>query len=440
MKNRTHQLTNLLAFKGKICIDSRRAEPGAVFFALKGENFDGNRFAAEALKAGCTKAVVDDPNLNINDQYIIVDDVLSFLQEIAKDYRKQLNIPILGITGTNGKTTTKDICQAVLSTSFKSFATQGNLNNHIGVPVTLLSLKQEHNMAIIELGANHVGEIAALSEIVRPTHGLITNIGKAHLEGFGSVDNIEKAKSELYQFVQQQQGVLFVNGDDQRMSKYAETSNAITYGKKPDFHCSGTITNHLPFIEISFTANKNFGTLKKKASGKIATQLTGSYNFGNVMAAITIGLYFGVPVKEIILAIEGYVPKNNRSQIVQTPKNIVLMDAYNANPTSMLAALENFKLIKDQPKAVFLGDMLELGDDAKNEHEKIVKYLHQHPSWLKVLVGNNFQSVASGHEGLTTFSNAAEATDWLKNHPVSGHQILIKGSRGIQMEQLLKYL
>jgi len=440
MKNHHHQIFDLLALNGNICIDSRRAGNGSVFFALKGENFDGNRFAAKALKAGCAKAVVDDPNLNINDQYILVNDVLSFLQEIAREYRKKLNIPFLGITGTNGKTTTKELCQAVLSKSFNSFATKGNLNNHIGVPVTLLSLKPGHNFAVIEMGANHVGEIEALSEIVRPTHGLITNIGKAHLEGFGSVDNIEKAKTELYRFVQKQGGTIFVNGDDPRMIKYAGTKNAVTYGKDTGFHCSGTIMQNIPFLEVAFETNKDFGNLKEKASGIIKTKLTGSYNFGNVMAAITIGLYFGVPLKEVIQAIEGYTPRNNRSQIVQTQTNTLLMDAYNANPTSMIAALENFQLIKNEPKAVFLGDMLELGDDSKKEHEQIVKYLRQHPSWLKVLVGKHFQSVASDQNDLATFSNTAEAAKWLKNHPVSGHQVLIKGSRGVQMEQLLKYL
>ncbi len=440
MKNQNHQLLNLLTLKGKICIDSRKAENGAIFFALKGDNFDGNRFAADALKAGCVKAVIDDPAFKKNDQYILVDDVLSFLQEMAKDYRKKLAVPFLGITGTNGKTTTKELCQLVLSRSFNSFATQGNLNNHIGVPVTILALKHPHDLAVIEMGANHVGEIAALSEIAMPTHGLITNIGKAHLEGFGSLDNIEKAKTELYRFVKKQEGTLFVNGDDERMIKYADYPNAVTYGKQPDFHCIGTITKHIPFLEISFETHKDFGALKGKTSGTIKTKLTGSYNFGNVMAAITIGLYFGVPLKDVIQAIEGYTPQNNRSQIVKTQKNTVLMDAYNANPTSMVAALENFQLIKNQPKSVFLGDMLELGEDAEKEHEQIVKWLNQHPSWVKVLVGNNFQSVTSGHNDVTTFLNATEAATWLKDQPVSGHHILIKGSRGIQMEQLLKYL
>ena len=440
MKNQINQLLKTLARNGKICTDSRQAESGAVFFALKGDSFDGNRFAADALKDGCEKAVIDDPAFKIDDRYILVDDVLSFLQDLAKEYRSHLSIPFLGITGTNGKTTTKELCQAVLSRSFDSYATQGNLNNHIGVPVTLLSLKKQHEMAVVELGANHVGEIEALSEIARPTHGLITNIGKAHLEGFGSVDNIEKAKTELYRFVQKQEGTLFVNGDDPRMIKYAGSKNTVSYGKDPGFHCSGTIMQNVPFLEVAFETNKGFGTLKEKASGTIKTKLTGSYNFGNVMAAITIGLYFGVPLKEVIQAIEGYTPRNNRSQIVQTRTNTVLMDAYNANPTSMLAALENFKLIKDKPKAVFLGDMLELGDNARKEHEQIVNYLHQHPGWIKILVGNNFQSVASDQNDLTTFVNAAAAAEWLKDHPLSGHHILIKGSRGIQMEQILKHL
>ncbi len=440
MKNQVHQLLEVISRSGKICTDSRKAEPEAVFFALKGEQFDGNRYAADALNAGCKLAVIDDPAFKKNEQYMLVEDVQSFLQEAAKSYRALFSVPFLGVTGTNGKTTTKELCQAVFSKSFNSFATTGNLNNHIGVPVTLLSVKADHELAVIEMGANHVGEIEALSEIARPTHGLITNIGKAHLEGFGSVDNIEKAKTELYQFVQKQEGTLFVNGDDPRMIKYAGSENAVTYGKDPGFHCSGTIMQNIPFLEVAFETNKGFGTLKEKASGIIKTKLTGSYNFGNVMAAITIGLYFGVPLKEVIQAIESYTPQNNRSQIVQTRTNTVLMDAYNANPTSMLAALENFKLIKDKPKAVFLGDMLELGDDARKEHEQIVKWLNQYPSWTKVLVGNNFQSVASDQNDLTTFVTAAAAAEWLKDHPLSGHHILIKGSRGIQMEQILKHL
>lgn len=440
MKTLLHQTLDILAQGSKVCIDSRTAEPGAIFFALKGEKYDGNRFAADALKAGCAKAIIDNPAFKLNEQYILADDVLSFLQEIAKEYRKKLNIPFLGITGSNGKTTTKELCQEVLSKAFNSFATQGNLNNHIGVPVTLLSLKPRHEFAVIEMGANHAGEIAALSEIAMPTHGLITNVGKAHLEGFGSMDQIEKAKTELYQFVKKREGTLFVNGDDQRMIKYAAYPHSVTYGKNPDFHCSGTITNNTPFLEVSFITNKDFGAQKKTSSGTIKTKLTGSYNFGNVMAAITIGLYFGVPVKEVIQAIEGYTPQNNRSQIVQTLNNTVLMDAYNANPTSMVAALENFQLFDNQNKAVFLGDMLELGNEAKKEHEQIVNWLNQHPSWLKVLVGKNFQNAASGQKDMTTFSNAGEAAKWLKNKPFSGHHILIKGSRGIQMEQLLKYL
>ena len=434
------KLLDLITRGSKICIDSRKAERGSIFFAIKGENFDGNRFAADALLAGCSLAIIDDPTINKDDRYILVDHAESFLQEVATAYRNQFTFPFLGITGTNGKTTTKELCQAVLSRKFNSYATEGNLNNHIGVPVTILSLKHEHEIAVIEMGANHVGEIAVLSEIAGPTLGLITNIGKAHLEGFGSVDNIETAKTELYRFVQKQTGTLFVNGDDTRMIKYAAYPNTVVYGKKNDFHCSGTVTKHTPFLEVSFQTNQPFGTSKGEVSGTVRTKLTGSYNFGNVMAAITIGLFFGVPKNEIIRAIGTYTPTNNRSQIIHTKYNTLLMDAYNANPTSMAAALENFSLIDNNPKAVLLGDMLELGDDAVSEHRQIVAMLDQYPSWIKVLVGRNFQSVASEKKGIITFPDVSEAAQWLKNQPVSGHHILIKGSRGIQMEQLQKHL
>ena len=437
------QLSTLIKLVEKgsnVCIDSRTAAANDIFFALKGDNADGNHFAENAIKAGCAYAIIDNPRFDKGNKYILVEDVLSSLQELARHYRSKFGIPFLGITGTNGKTTTKELMQAVLSQSFDSSATQGNLNNHIGVPLTLLSLKNASELAIIEMGANHIGEIAQLSELAQPTHAVITNIGKAHLEGFGSVDNIEKAKSELFRHVSGKNGALFVNHDDERLKKYAGTMNAITYGKNEECHCSGSIEANFPFLSVSFRTNKVFGKASAGIEGAVHSRLTGSYNFGNIMVAITAGLYFGVPTDAIIRAIDSYEPKNSRSQVIETGNNTVLMDAYNANPTSMAAALEDFINYPAENKAVLLGDMLELGKDAIAEHQQIFELVRKNKFSLQVFVGDNFSTVSQSDKNTLVFIDVHDAVSWLKKTRVTSHHILIKGSRGIKMEKLLECL
>lgn len=435
-----NRLKQLVSNGSRICIDSRNAAKGSIFFALQGDHTDGNRFAEKAIHAGCALAVIDNPAYNKGDQYLLVDDALASLQALAQNYRQSFDIPILGITGTNGKTTTKELTHAVLAQLFASTATQGNLNNHIGVPLSLLTLQGSTQLAIIEMGANHVGEIARLCELAMPTHAIITNIGKAHIEGFGSVDNIETAKSELFKFVTATNGIIFVNNDDERLKKHGGASNAISFGHDASNHCSGEITNSFPFVEVTINVNKDFGHATTGMECHIKSQLTGSYNFGNIMAAVTAGLYFGVPPALISQAIADYEPKNNRSQVIKTKNNTVLMDAYNANPTSMAAALQSFRNNPNEPKAVMLGDMLELGHDALAEHAAIARNVHNSNFALQVFVGKHFAEVCTGNPATKIFIDVDEARTWLKSHRLKDHQVFVKGSRGIQMEKLLDYL
>ena len=440
MEIQVDKLLTLIKNGSRVCIDSRACSTGDIFFALRGENHDGNQFAGQALSAGCRLAVIDRPEFNTGENYLLVENSLTCLQVLAHQYRKMFDIPAIGITGTNGKTTTKELIHAVLSEQFKTKATTGNLNNHIGVPLTLLSLKNTDQLAVIEMGANHLGEIAKLCELSMPTHALITNIGKAHLEGFGSVDNIEKAKSELYQYVRKNNGALFVNCDDPRLKKFSTGKNSISFGTDNNNHCSGKITSSTPFVSVAFSTNMNFGTTKRGTQGHIKSQLSGRYNFSNIMAAVTTGLYFGVPVELIISAIEAYKPTNNRSQIVQTPYNTVLMDAYNANPSSMALAIDNFRHFQSEPKALLLGDMLELGKDATAEHRLIADISDDLAFNTRIFVGKHFASVCKTKQNTRVFDHVDEAASWLKNNPLKGYQILVKGSRGIKMEKLLDLL
>lgn len=440
MEKHVSKVLQLLRNGASISTDSRKLKPGDIFVALKGDYFNGNKFAADAVKNGCRLAIIDDLDHNLGADYLLVENALDFLQETARHYRRSLSMPVLAITGTNGKTTTKELTHAVMAQFFVSQATQGNLNNHIGVPLTLLDINEQVEIAVVEMGANHVGEIAALCELAMPTHAIITNIGKAHLEGFGSVENIEKAKSELFQYVAAKNGKLFVNCDDQRLKKHASHKNAITYGACNECHCSGYIKTAFPFVEVSFSTNKPFGKAAKGIHGSVKSRLTGSYNFSNIMAAVTAGLFFGVPVNHIVNAIEKYQPQNNRSQIIHTANNTIVMDAYNANPTSMAAALENFAHFKTKPKAVMLGDMLELGNDAESEHKTIVELVQQGDNQLQLFVGEHFSTTAMNDSNALVFKSVDDAANWLKNHPLRGYHILIKGSRGIKMENLLNIL
>ncbi|TVR42331.1 MAG: UDP-N-acetylmuramoyl-tripeptide--D-alanyl-D-alanine ligase [Bacteroidia bacterium] len=433
-------LRELRQTNGNICTDSRLAKKGDLFFALKGERFDGNQYAKAAIEAGCVLAVIDNAAFAENNKYLVVDDALSTLQQLAKIHRGQINIPHIAITGSNGKTTTKELVQAVLSSHFRSMATKGNLNNHIGVPVTLLSIKEQTEIAVVEMGANHPGEIAALCEIATPTHGLITNIGKAHLEGFGSVENIAKAKGELFDYLKNNQGVIFANHDDPRLLALTGELACISYGKKSTNHCFGSIINSFPTLHIRFNTSGALGKTRQAVTGEINTHLTGSYNFENVMAAVTVGVYFGVPVEKIIAAIEAYRPVNHRSQLIETADNFIVMDAYNANPTSMAAALDNFSNYRDTKLAVMLGDMLELGSVAEAEHTEIVNKVKKSGFPIQIFVGKHFMGVCKPDKQTMVFPDVNQAAEWLENNPLKGYRILIKGSRGIMMESLLRIL
>ncbi len=437
------QIITLIDKGGRPCTDSRKANKGDVFFALRGERFDANQYAEEALKAGCALAVVDDPRVATGSRYILADNVLDALQKISHYHRKRFNIPLIGITGSNGKTTTKELMHAVLATTLQTGATEGNLNNHIGVPLTLLSFPEHLDIAIVEMGANHVGEIDDLCQIAMPTHGLITNIGKAHLEGFGDIDSVARAKGELYQYINRQHappGTLFVNKDDTRLSEMTREAGYIGYGSGSDNHCAGTITKTHPCLAVRFKTNKDFGKALRGVEGHIQSQLTGKYNFGNIMAAVTAGLYFGVQPARICDAIASYTPGNHRSQIINTRFNMVLMDAYNANPTSMNVALDNFSRFEGNKKAVMLGDMLELGTEAEAEHRQIVAMVKKRGFSLNMFVGSHFMSICKPEKNILVFPDTVSASRWLSENPLRGYKILVKGSRGIRMEDLLPHL
>jgi UDP-N-acetylmuramoyl-tripeptide--D-alanyl-D-alanine ligase len=436
-KSALNNLHQLILSGATICTDSRNVVRHSIYFALKGDRFNGNDFAGQALLNGCQLAVIDEPEKNINNRYLLVDDVLETLQHLALTHRKRFTIPVIGITGSNGKTTTKELTNAVLSNKFNTIATEGNLNNHIGVPLTLLAFQEPLDIAIIEMGANHILEIDHLCKMALPGFGLITNIGKAHLEGFGSFENVISAKTELYRHVLKQNGVLFVNGDDNTLKQHTINAQKIEYGKNSVHHCSGNILSTHPFLSVSYNVNKAFGKTFPGVSGIIHSKLTGGYNFDNIMAAVTIGLYFGVENSSIVKAIENYQPSNNRSQLVETSNNKLILDAYNANPTSMAASIENFIQYKSEGKtAVFLGDMLELGSYSFEEHEHLYQIVKNNKFDLSVFVGNIFSKVVEAEDTIHIFPNVNAAEDWLANNPLKGYSILVKGSRGIKMETL----
>src|SRR5690606_12624783 len=354
-----------------ISTDTRNILPNSLFFALKGERFNGNQFAKQALENGASYAIVDEPQAGNDERYLYVADALTSLQGLARYHRTQLQIPVIGITGTNGKTTTKELIQAVLAQRFSTYATKGNLNNHIGVPLTILSIPAQTEIAIIEMGANHVGEIAFLCDIAQPTHGLITNVGKAHLEGFGSFEGVKKAKGELYDYLQSHQGQLFVQANNGHLmemlrAKDIDESTVISYGFSKLNTVYGRLITADPYLSIAWNNHKN------PEDYEVRTQLTGSYNLENFLVAITVGLHFGMDAKQINQGIAQYAPQNNRSQISKTARNTVIADFYNANASSMSAALDNISALTATTKAIILGDMFELGDDSFREHALIV--------------------------------------------------------------------
>ncbi|MDR1742456.1 MAG: UDP-N-acetylmuramoyl-tripeptide--D-alanyl-D-alanine ligase [Dysgonamonadaceae bacterium] len=414
-----------------VTTDTRNCPKDAIFFALKGANFNGNLFAKEALKRGCAYAVVDEWNEPSDEHIIVVENVLATLQKLANFHRKTMKIPVIGITGTNGKTTTKELISAILAKEFNVAYTQGNLNNHIGVPLTLLSINASHDIAVVEMGANHPGEIKALCEMAEPTIGLITNVGKAHIEGFGSFENVVKTKGELYDFIRENGGKVFVNKDYSDLVALSEGMDRLLYGKgDSDLFASGHITSGNPFLEFEWCFFEN--------SYHVKTHLVGEYNLDNALAAIAIGKYFGIKADYISATLEEYVPKNNRSQYEKTDKNELVIDAYNANPTSMRAALEHFVKIRTSlPKAVILGDMKELGDISRDEHRTILDFV-QAQSFDKVyLVGPVLSSLSD--EALA-FETVDDLEEELKKNPLTDHLVLLKGSHSVQLEKSIPLL
>lgn len=411
-----------------VTTDSRNIPHSSIFFALKGNNFNGNKYANEALSKGAAFAVIDEPEFATNDQMIIVDDVLLCLQQLARYHRGQLNLPILAITGTNGKTTTKELAAAVLSKKFNIHFTQGNLNNHIGVPLTILSMTTETEIGIIEMGANHPGEIKLLCEIADPDFGIITNIGKAHLEGFGSFEKIIETKSEMYNYLREKNGKCFINADNALLIKQAKDIERISYGKSTDYFMTGELVNTDYHLVVKALFAKGWLYLKSK--------LMGDYNFENLLAAACVGKYFEVDPLLIQEALEEYTPSNNRSQLIRNEKNTIIMDAYNANPTSMMMALSNFANIKHEQKCIILGDMLELGQASDIEHQKIVDFVESQTFQDVFLVGSQFKKATTRKETMK-FENAELLSNYIKTQPIENKLILVKGSRGIHLEKIL---
>lgn len=414
------------------CTDTRAIRPGCMFFALKGPSFDANAFAAEALSKGSRYAVVDDAHVVKDDRYLLVDNVLITLQHLARQHRRLFKYPVIGITGSNGKTTTKELLAAVLSATYPTLSTTGNLNNHIGVPLTLLRLSEGHRMAIVEMGANKPGDIAELCAIAEPTHGLITNIGKAHLEGFGDFDGVLRTKTELYNSVRAGKGLLFVNADDPLLLQRAHGAELITYGTSETADTRGRVIGSGPFLQVSFMGSDG---LEREAR----TQLIGNYNLPNALAAIAVAQHFHVPDGRIAEALSTYQPGNNRSQFVDSGRNQLVLDAYNANPTSMRAALDNFANISsERPKLAILGDMLELGGSSAAEHAAIAERASA-LGFDALLVGPRFKA-AMGSTDRKVFDSAESLLAHLHAEPIVGHLILLKGSRGMQLECLLPTL
>ena len=418
----------------KIITDSRKIEKGCLFFALKGDNFNGNEYAQEAIQKGAVYAIIDEEKYKKGDETILVDDVLTTLQKLATFHRRRMVIPVIAITGSNGKTTTKELISIVLNSQYSCHSTKGNFNNHIGVPLTLLELRAEHEVAIIEMGANHVGEIDFLCEIAEPTHGIITNIGKAHLEGFGGIEGVKKGKAELYKFIQWQNGVAFVNMDEPFLVELSEGISKRVFYKKvetPDpleAPYETILIQDSPFVKVGFLDNN-------EELISIQSQLIGHYNFNNIMTAVSIGRYFRVRPQRIKEAIENYIPSNNRSQLVEKATNTFILDAYNANPTSMKNALANFGQVDANNKIAILGDMLELGKFSDEEHLKIAQQAIDLKLDQVILVGKEFSKVKI--EGVQYFENVNDLKDSFTKKDFQETHFLIKGSRGIKLEELL---
>lgn len=419
-----------------ISTDTRKILPNSLFFALKGANFNGNAFAEAALNAGAAYAIIDEIAYQKDERYLLVDDVLTALQDLAKYHRIFMNIPIIGITGSNGKTTTKELLSAVLKEKFNTYATKGNLNNHIGVPLSLLQINAETEIAIIEMGANHPKEIALLCSIAQPTHGMITNVGKAHLEGFGGFEGVKTSKAELYDYLSDQQGVLFLQNDNPHLIEMAGAKSfkeVKTYGFFEDSDVYGRVVERDPYLAISWTANNQ--------SQEVRTQIAGSYNLENILASITVGLYFGIDANLINHGLENYVPLNNRSQLLKTNHNTIICDYYNANVSSMEVALENLNSLKNYSKKVLiLGDMFELGNVSHEEHGNIMAKAMFVNAEACLFVGKAFYAHKTNVEGVFFFETTDEAIQAIKEKPFLDSLILLKASRGMAFEKIIPNL
>lgn len=421
------QLYNHYLSYPSIQTDTRKLKEGDIFFALKGPNFNGNLFAKKALEMGAAYVVADEPTDVYDDRILMVNDVLEALQALAGHHRRQFKIPFIAITGSNGKTTTKELVYAVLSSHFKTYTTQGNLNNHIGVPLTLLSVHKDAEIAVIEMGANHQKEIESYCVYTAPTHGIITNCGKAHLEGFGGIEGVRKGKGELFDYIRANNGTVFIYDDYEYLHSMSYGIQHKSIYGTTNGEIIGQVKSSEPFLEVSIT--------KGVESSSIHTQLVGAYNLPNVLCAIAVGKYFGVPDEKIKQAIESYSPSNSRSQMVEKDGNHIILDAYNANPTSMRAAIENFAKLSAPQKVLMLGGMMELGEESKQEHQQIIALIDQYQWHQVVLVGGDFAQVQ--HQYIY-FQDSSQATQWFRDQHFTNTHLLIKGSRSMQMEKILQ--
>ena len=444
-----------------VSIDSRNCPKDAMFVGIKGANFDGNLFAEKALELGCKYAITDNPEIGVGNPNIIhVEDSLKALQDLACYHRCKFNIPVIGITGTNGKTTSKELISTVLSKEYNVLYTQGNLNNHIGVPLTLLRLNRSHNIAVVEMGANHPEEIAFLCKIARPNFGIITNVGKAHLEGFGSFEGVKKTKGELYEWIAGVDGKIFLHADNPHLcdmvysgtlfpsvintstSSVTEFPNGletIKYGESEENFVSGKIISCTPYINVNLNLNGNASG--ENQTYEINTQLIGDYNLSNILSAACIGRYFGVMDEDIVAALSEYTPTNNRSQCTRTERNTLIVDAYNANPTSMEAAIKNFSKIETiDKKVLILGDMKELGEDSEAEHIKVLNQIKSLGFLECYFVGSEFAKVAPSLDFTQCFSDVDLLAEYLQSNPIANSTILIKGSNSTKLTKIVPSL
>lgn len=426
----TEQLYDIYKKGHSICTDTRKITDGCIFFALKGDNFDGNRYAPDALEKGASFAVVDDESIVDGEHFLLVEDVLAALQDLARAHRKTFNFPVIALTGSNGKTTTKELIAAVLSMKYQTYATKGNLNNHIGVPLTLLAIDPaKYEMAVVEMGANHQEEIALLCSIAMPTHGLITNIGKAHLEGFGGMKGIVKGKGELLDFLSKKKGTVFVNAENEKVMEMVSKRRA--FGEII-FYCSENNPVNPELVSESPVV------VFKGSKGKtVTTHLPGHYNFDNICAALAVGNYFKVTDEDAYEAVAAYTPDNNRSQLVKKGTNTVMMDAYNANPSSMAAAVQNFATLNAPRKILILGDMLELGEAAAEEHLNLGKQIAGHHFDIVILAGKLMQHALPALPKAYYFPDKFSLHNWIMDNPQEETFFLIKGSRGMALESIL---